>query len=76
MTPQDEAHIKALEAEIRRLRCVMETCFEMADRPLYNGLEVGFRHHPLSVREQIQRYAETCQFIAHDLRTALKGAQS
>jgi len=33
-------------------------------RPLYNSLESGFRHHPLTDKEKLERYAETCEVAA------------
>jgi hypothetical protein len=40
---------------------------QSAERPLYNSLEDGFRHHPLSPKEMLDRYAETCYDIKTDL---------
>ena len=50
-----------------QVRIMLEDVMEAARRPTYRSLEVGFRHHPLSEREKLQRLEETCAEIAADL---------
>ena len=59
--------IEALAAENERLRGkVSQAIFYFDDvaglteNPLYNPLEVGFRHSPLSPKEREERYATAC----------------
>jgi hypothetical protein len=52
-------------------RTYIELALEYAERPLYNPLETGFRHRPLTVKERLERYESACAFIAQDLRSAL-----
>ncbi len=40
------------------LKINLEYMRDLAERPLYNHLEAGFRHHPLSVKEQFERYKD------------------
>lgn len=35
------------------------------ENPTYNSLEVGFRHHPLTKDEIIQRYKDECHMTRH-----------
>ena len=41
----------------------LEDVLELAEKPTYNALEVGFRHHPLTEKEAIERFHDTCQQI-------------
>ena len=41
----------------------LEMIEEISRAPLYNSLEVGFRHNPLTNKEQLDRYAESCLII-------------
>lgn len=41
----------------------LEMILDMAQNPLYNSLEVGFRHSPLSLPEKIQRYQDVMEYI-------------
>ena len=36
---------------------------EISRAPLYNSLEVGFRHSPLTTKEQLERYTDSCSLI-------------
>lgn len=45
------------------LRMHLEVIEEISRAPLYNSLEVGFRHNPLSTKEQLERYADACNVI-------------
>jgi len=70
-----EVRLAEAEAVIAGLKFAMENAAEMAERPTYNDLEVGFRHSPLTQSEITKRYEETCRFIAADLRAALSPPQ-
>lgn len=41
----------------------LEMIEEISRTPLYNSLEVGFRHSPLTTKEQLERYADACHVI-------------
>lgn len=41
-------------------------CVDCLGNPLYDSLEVGFRHSPLTKDEMIQRYKEEC-YITRNL---------
>jgi len=41
----------------------LELIEEISRAPLYNSLEVGFRHSPLTTKEQLERYADACHVI-------------
>lgn len=41
----------------------LEMIEEISRAPLYNSLEVGFRHSPLTTKEQLERYADACHVI-------------
>jgi hypothetical protein len=41
------------------------------EQPLYNSLEVGFRHSPLTNKEIIERYKFTCIHACNDLKYLL-----
>jgi hypothetical protein len=53
----------------------IEMALDYAKRPLANDLEIGFRHGELSPKEKLERYAETCACIEHDLSAALRSLQ-
>ena len=64
-----------LARENAALRAVVENIADMAEMPTYRSLEVGFRHLPLTRKEIVERYGETCLFIAQDARAALASEQ-
>lgn len=37
------------------------------ENPLYDGLEVGFRHSPLTKDEMIQRYKDECYITRNSI---------
>lgn len=41
----------------------LEMIEELSRLPLYNSLEVGFRHNPLTVAEKLERYELACTMI-------------
>lgn len=51
----------------------LEMIEEISRAPLYNSLEVGFRHSPLTTKEQLERYADSCsiinQYAVHMIRS-------
>lgn len=59
--------IEALEAEVERLKgkvsqaiLYLDDVAGLTENPLYNFLEVGFRHSPLSLKEREERWASAC----------------
>lgn len=50
----------------------LEDLKDILDKPLYNSLEVGFRHSPLSQTEMIERYRQTCYTTKEDLRVLIQ----
>ena len=64
-----------ITARIAELEAMLDHIADMAERPAYRSLEVGFRHSPLTQKEIGERYAETCQFITEDARAALRGKE-
>lgn len=53
----------------------LELIEEISRQPLYNSLEVGFRHSPLNIKEQLDRYAGSCAQINHLVQRMLKELQ-
>lgn len=41
----------------------LECWIEFLEDPLYNPLEVGFRHRPLTDKEKLERYRQECVWI-------------
>lgn len=41
----------------------LEMIEEISRLPLYNSLEVGFRHSPLTNSEKLERYEMSCAII-------------
>ena len=41
----------------------LEQIEEISRLPLYNSLEVGFRHSPLTQKEKLERYELACTMI-------------
>lgn len=61
-----------VKALVDQIHVQVQSAHSYADRPLYNHLEVGFRHTPLTPKEREQRYAEACRFAAQDSKEALR----
>lgn len=40
---------------------------EILSNPLYNQLEVGFRHSPLTIKEQNERLLDAIQMVRNNL---------
>jgi predicted urease superfamily metal-dependent hydrolase len=55
-----------------RLKHYLELIRDIADRPTYNALEAGFRHHPLTEREVTERLIEALDHIIVLASDALK----
>jgi hypothetical protein len=58
----------------------LELIEEISRQPLYNSLEVallevGFRHSPLNIKEQLDRYAVSCAQINHLVQRMIKELQ-
>ena len=54
-----------------KVKYVLENVLESLNKPTYRDLEVGFRHTPLTQKEIVERYEETCIFAARDLQGLL-----
>ena len=50
----------------------LEMIEDLSRLPLYNPLEVGQRHSPLTTKEQLDRYANTCATINHFVQIMIK----
>jgi hypothetical protein len=50
----------------------LEMIEETSRLPLYNSLEVGFRHSPLSPKEKLDRYADACAQINQFVQIMIK----
>ena len=61
-----------IKALVEQIQVQVQSAHSFADRPLYNGLETGFRHTPLTQTEREQRYQEACRFAAQDSQEALR----
>jgi hypothetical protein len=59
------------EHSIEQLLIELENIIDLTDNPLYNSLEVGFRHSPLSPKEQIDRLKDVCAHVNICARAAL-----
>jgi hypothetical protein len=55
-----------------KIKCTLEVVLESLRRPTYCHLEIGFRHTPLSQKEIIERYEETCILAARYIEELLK----
>jgi len=72
--------IATLKAALVAARDMLEVVGDELDQPLHRSLEVGFRHSPLSTKEQLTRFAEICSVATEEVRcvciqiaAALKG---
>lgn len=45
---------------VEKMEILLNIAIDIISRPLYNHLEVGFRHHPLTDKEKIERYQQSC----------------
>lgn len=45
---------------------------ERANNPLYNPLEAGFRHSPLSLKEKLERYEDFVMEVSSGLQHIMK----
>lgn len=61
-----------IKALVEQIQVQVQSAHSFADRPLYNSLETGFRHTPLTPKEREQRYQESCRFAAQDSQEALR----
>jgi RNAse (barnase) inhibitor barstar len=43
----------------------LECWIDILKNPLYNPLEVGFRHRSLTDKEKLERYSQECSWIHH-----------
>lgn len=45
----------------------LEYTLDIIENPLYNSLEVGFRHNPLTKDEKLSRYEDACSQVKEQL---------
>lgn len=57
--------------KIKQLMIELENIIDLTNNPLYNSLEVGFRHSPLSLKEQVDRLKDVCAHVNICARAAL-----
>lgn len=62
--------------DIERIKQTLELIISRAENPLYNPLETGFRHSPLSVQETIKRYKEFSEEVFVDCNAILRDINS
>jgi len=60
-----------MSAKIKQFEVELENIISLTDEPLSNPLEVGFRHSPLTPKEQIERLKEVCAVVNICARAAL-----
>ena len=53
---------------LQELKLEIEFARDSIENPLYNQLEVGFRHSPLTKDEMIERYRTECDITYHVLK--------
>ena len=61
-----------MTARIKQLIGDLENIISLTDEPLYNPLEAGFRHSPLSPKEQVERLKDVCLQINACARLAIE----
>jgi hypothetical protein len=61
---------------LERIKDTIEMMRERAKNPLYNSLETGFRHSPLTTSEQLQRYRKFSEEVKADCEAILKEISS
>jgi hypothetical protein len=49
--------------DLQLIKAYVENSIDITSKPLYNSLEVGFRHHPLSDKEKLERYKESFEIV-------------
>lgn len=80
LTPKELAAVTAerdkMREVIKGINEMLEISCETLERPTYNSLEVGQRHNPLSQKEIIQRFTETCLFVRADLLRTMDEARA
>ncbi len=61
-----------MTARIKQLVDDLENIVSLTDNPLYDGLEVGFRHSPLTLKEQVERLSNLCVRVNACARLAIE----
>lgn len=59
-------------ARVKQAIVELEAVKDYAEQPLYNHLEVGFRHNPLTNAETLERYKYACEVLAVGINAALR----
>ena len=49
--------------DIETIKHYIEISVDITSKPLYNSLEVGFRHSPLTDKEKLKRYKENFEIV-------------
>lgn len=70
-----------LEEEIRKVRQDiivhgLDMIRSLAERPTYLSTETGFRHGPLTNKEKIERYEDTCKQISEAVGYVIEAVQA
>lgn len=50
---------------------MLEHLIDIATTPLVNDIETGFRHHPLSDKEKLERYRDNFEYVRTQLNWVL-----
>jgi hypothetical protein len=58
--------------DLQKIKLTLEMMMSSAENPLYNPLETGFRHRPLSYPEQVRRYKMFSEEVYADCQAILK----
>lgn len=58
--------------DIESIKIFLQDLIERAGRPMFNPLEVGFRHSGLSTSESLNRYKDFCEEVKLDCEAFLK----
>lgn len=60
---------------IKLIKDYIEMSIDITSKPLYNSLEVGFRHSPLTDKEKLVRYQESFEIVNEYLMMLWKELQ-
>ena len=63
---------RTLKEQHRNSLAYLEEAMHILHAPLIRTLEVGFRHTPLSDKERLQRYSDSCDFALEYVQLAFK----
>ena len=57
---------------LKTVKVTLEAMMDRAERPLYNELDTGFRHSPLTIQEQLTRFKQFSDEVRVDCLRSLK----